>query len=126
MPKMLLLFSHKLTETQIKDAKETLKVDKFVYLPKELQELFSQIPPELPDLNEYLMPIKDFIAQKSNNNDYILIQGDFGAVYNLINFANSLGLIAIYSTNKRVAKEIFIDNKLIKVSEFEHIRFRKY
>lgn len=126
MQSMILLFSHKLTDTQIKDAKESLNVSEFRYLPLHLQKLFSQIPADLKDIREYLKPIDEFLIKDAKRGDFILIQGDFGAVYHFVNLAKKLHLTPIYSTNKRVAKEIFRENKLIKVSEFEHIIFRRY
>jgi len=123
--KMYLLFSHTLTDSQIDDAKSTLKVDKFIYLPKNLQKIWSEIPPELDSLDEYLNKIKHFI-KSANKGDYVLIQGDFGAVYHMVNFAKELGLIPIYATTKRESIELKQGNKIIKKSIFKHIKFRKY
>jgi len=43
--KMILLFSHTLTDKQKEDAKQKWQVD-FVYLPKELQRIWSDISPD--------------------------------------------------------------------------------
>ncbi|ADC69270.1 conserved hypothetical protein [Methanocaldococcus sp. FS406-22] len=126
MPRMFLLFSHKLTEEQIKDAKESLKVDEFIYLPKELQELWSNIPPDIEDIEDYIKPIKDFLKKYAKPKDYVLIQGDFGATYKMVNFAIDNDLIPIYSTTKRIVKDIYKDRKIITIRKFEHCRFRKY
>ncbi|CAB3288132.1 conserved protein of unknown function [Methanocaldococcus lauensis] len=126
MPKMFLLFSHNLTDDQIKDAKENLKVDKFIYLPKELQNIWSNIPPEIEDITDYLKPIKEFLKNNANDGDYVLIQGDFGATYNMVNYAFENNLIPIYATTKRVVKEVIEDGKVITIREFKHCRFRKY
>ncbi|WP_456374209.1 CRISPR-associated protein Csx20 [Methanocaldococcus sp.] len=126
MPKMFLLFSHNLTNDQIKDAKENLKVDKFIYLPKELQNIWSNIPPEIEDITDYLKPIKEFLKNNANDGDYVLIQGDFGATYNMVNYAFENNLIPIYATTKRVVKEVIEDGKVITIREFKHCRFRKY
>ena len=56
--KMFLLFSHQLTDEQKKDAIENLKVTKFISLPEKLQKLWSNIPPEIESLGEYLNDIK--------------------------------------------------------------------
>jgi hypothetical protein len=124
--RMFLLFSHKLTQIQIDDAKESLGVDEFIYLPNELQELFSQIPADLKEIQSYLEPIDMFLIDRAKKGDYVLIQGDFGAVWHFVKTAMELELIPIYSTNKRVAQERFEGDKFIKVSEFEHILFREY
>ncbi len=41
MGKMFLLFSHRLTDEQIRDAKENLAVIEFIALPKDLQYLWQ-------------------------------------------------------------------------------------
>ena len=126
MPNLHLFFSHRLTEEQIIDAKENLKVEEFVYLPKDLQQLFSNVPPELEDLGEYVRPFVKYLLKNAKVGDYILLQGDFGLVYRLVEVAKSLGLIPVYATTKRVAIEKNIDGKSVKISEFRHIRFRRY
>ncbi len=126
MKKMFLLFSHNLTQTQIDDAKNNFGVKDFVPLPKELQLLWSNIPSELISLKEYLLPIRNFLAENSEYEDVVLIQGDFGAVYQMVNFANNLGLKAVYATTTRVIEETVEDEKTVKKSIFEHRRFREY
>ncbi|AXX84688.1 CRISPR-associated protein Csx20 [Aliarcobacter skirrowii] len=126
MNKMFLLFSHTLTKNQKDDAMKSFGIEEFIYLPKELQELFSNVPNDLKKLSEYLTPIKLFLKQYSKEGDFVLIQGDFGATYILVNFAKSLKLKAVYSTTKRVTQEFEEDGKIIKKSIFEHERFRDY
>ena len=126
MKKMFLLFSHNLTQIQIDDAKNNLDIEKFVSLSQDLQELWSNIPSDLIFIKEYLLPFKNFLTENSNFGDVVLIQGDFGAVYQMVNFANDLGLKAVYATTTRVIEEIVIDEKTVKKSIFEHRRFRKY
>lgn len=126
MKKMFLIFSHKLTEEQITDAKTTLNVNQFIYLDDKLQTLWSGIPTDLNDLSDYLKDIKDFLYNSANKDDIVLIQGDFGAVYHIVNFSKSLGLKTVYSTTKRVIEEQIIDNQTIKKSLFQHKKFREY
>ena len=126
MKQLFLLFSHKLTQAQEEDAKKNLAITHFVSLPKELQSLWSDIPPELEDISDYLNPLKKYITDKLNNGDIILIQGDFGGGYEMINFAKSISLKPVYATTKRNAVEKTIDGKVEKLSVFEHIKFREY
>ena len=126
MNKMFLLFSHTLTKNQKDDAMKSFGIEEFIYLPKELQELFSNVPNDLKKLSEYLTPIKLFLKEYSKEGDFVLIQGDFGATYILVNFAKSLELKAVYSTTKRVTQEFEEDGKILKKSIFEHERFREY
>jgi len=56
----------------------------------------------------------------------VLIQGDFGATYSMINFCKREGFIPIYSVNKRIAKETIEDGIVKKYAEFKHEFFREY
>lgn len=127
MNKMILLFSHKLTEEQMDDAKNKLQCNEFIYLPQELQKCWSDVDPE-DDIsyNENLIKIKDYILNISDLYDYILIQGEFGYTYNIVNFALNNNFIPIYSTTKRESTEEIIDGKVKKTLNFKHVKFRKY
>ena len=125
MKRMFLLFSHKLTEEQEKDAKKSFGVDEFIYLPQNLQEIWSNIPPEIEDIKPLLEDIKQFLRDNAKTGDIVLIQGDFGAVVEIVEFVR-FWLLPVYATTKRVVKEIEKNGKIVKVSEFKHVRFRKY
>jgi hypothetical protein len=122
--KMYLLFSHKLTDAQIEDAKR-LGVDEFVYLPQDLQQKWSNVPPELESIKEYAKAFEEFL-KSARKGDYVLIQGDFGLTCHMVNFSKNNGLIPVYATTKRISKDINQNGKIIKISEFQHIRFRMY
>ena len=124
--KMFLLFSHKLTSEQIKDAKKNLGVEDFIYLPDELQIKFSNIPPEIDDIKEYANIFINFLKENASKKDYVLIQGDFGVVFWVVEFCKENNIKAVYATTKRVVKEQNINGKVVKISEFRHIKFRFY
>ena len=126
-PNLILLFSHKLTENQIKSAKTEMNINKFIYLEPELQKLWSNIPPEIENIKDYLSPIYQFLKENTEKGDYVLIHGDFGAVYLMVNYAFELGLIPIYSTTGRITREKKMNENTIKLEHFfRHKRFRKY
>ena len=126
MRQLFLLFSHKLTLSQELDAKKSLGITDFVALPQELQNLWSNIPAHLAKLDDYLIPIKEYIRTNAKDGDIVLIQGEFGGCYEMVNFVKSLGLTAVHSTTKRDVIEKKIDGKVVKTSVFEHIRFREF
>jgi hypothetical protein len=126
MPKMFLLFSHTLTQEQIKDAKKSLEIEEFVKLPQNLQELWSNIPPDIKDLNSYLEPIKEWLKEHLKSEDYALIQGDFGATCKMAKFVKEHSAKAVYATTQRNAKEKMVDGKIVKTSIFKHIMFREF
>ena len=122
MRKFIILTSHKLVEEQIVDAQTRYGVKQFVYLPEELQKLWSNVPADLDSLENYSKPLKSWLVTLSKQGDVVMIQGDFGLSYNLIDYAKRLGLITVYATTKRDS----IEKDGVKISVFKHIMFREY
>lgn len=120
--KFIILTSHQLNEEQIKDARNKFDVQEFVYLPTELQSLWSNVPADLESLENYSKPLKSWLESVTNQGDIAMIQGDFGLSYSLINYAKSLGLVTVYATTKRDS----IEKDGVKISVFKHVQFRTY
>ncbi|MCX7884668.1 MAG: CRISPR-associated protein Csx20 [Caloramator sp.] len=124
---MYLIFSHNLTKDQEEDAKKNLKIDRFIYMPDELKNIWGNINPygELPI--DDIQKIKDYIYKNAKKGDYILIQGDFWAVYNLVKWCFEKDFIPVYSTTKRVHDEKDLKNGQVESRKiFKHVNFRRY
>lgn len=127
MRKAFLIFSHELTKEQNAELIRKWKVESFIPLPHELKKFWSNIPPELKEIKPYLIPIIHWLERKAKSQDIVLIQGDPGAVYIMVNKAFEIGLIPIYATTKRVVKEhISADGTVQQIRIFLHNRFRVY
>lgn len=125
--KLFLFFSHSLTTDQTKDAIDTLGITEVVQLPEALQEQWSQVPAEIPELSGYLLQFVEWLRDEAMPGDYALIQGDFGLSYALVNASKELGLVPIYATTKRESQETVNEaGEVTKTLRFKHIRFRKY
>jgi hypothetical protein len=124
---LFLLFNHQFTPEQEADARRSLWVKRTVSLPADLQDLWSNIPPDRPAIRDYLQPIRDWLKQEATPGDYVLIQGDFGACWLMVNFSLELGLIPVYSTTERqAAEEHQPDGSVELVHHFRHRIFRRY
>lgn len=121
--RLILLFSHQLTPQQLKDAKETLQCNKIIYLTDELLYKWQNITPETD-----IQIFKDFLVKNAKVGDYVLIQGEWGTTYNMVNFAKEKNMIPIYSSTARkvIEEKSGSDNKVIKTSIFEHRGFYRY
>jgi hypothetical protein len=125
--KLFLLFNHTLTELQVESARSSLEVEKIIEPPSELKALWRQIPPDITGISDYLKPVKQWLSENANISDYVLIQGDFGACFILVNLSLERGLIPVYSTTHREAVEEHISDGSVKiVHRFQHQIFRKY
>ncbi len=122
-----LLFSHQLTAEQELELRRDWQVTKLRSLPKDLLELWSNVPPELDSLFEYLEPLFDWLAKEAHFGDVAIIQGEFGAVYLAVVKAFELGLIPIYATTRREVQETKLPDGSVKQERlFKHVKFRLY
>jgi CRISPR-associated Csx2 family protein len=124
---MFLLFSHQLTIDQQENARIEFGVTSFHQPPEAVQAIWSQIPSDETHLAPILEPVESWLEQHAQKGDLILIQGDFGATFLMANHALSLGLIPVYATTQRQARDkILSDGRIETHHVFKFKRFRMY
>ncbi|HHV26938.1 MAG TPA: hypothetical protein GXX63_07055 [Tissierellia bacterium] len=124
--KMLVILSHELLEEQIKEANEKLDVDLIVEIPSELKKIWGNISPEGPFPVDLVEKIIKWINENAKEEDYVLVQGDFGATYYVVDYCIKSGRVPIYATTNREVEER-IENGVTRIERvFKHVNFRKY
>ena len=121
-----LLFNHTLSSEQREDAYQTLGVSSIRYCPDDILEVWGGIPPDIVSLKSWLEPVSGYIASHCRRGDYVLVQGDCGAVYLAIAWIRAAGAIPVYATTQRNSVEREVDGTVIKESIFKHVIFREY
>ena len=126
-PRLLVLFNHTLTDAQTADARQSLGADEILEPPPAVKQLWAEIPPDIEGLDDYVAPVRAWLAGTAVLGDYVLIQGDFGATCLLVRFALEVGLIPVYSTTRREATETLQPDGTVELTHrFGHVRFRAY
>lgn len=123
MKTLFTLINHTLTSEQEEDARKNLNVDKFVNIA---DAMWSDIDPSEKSIIKFVEVYKDKLKKQAKAGDVLLVQGDFGATYNMIRFAKNMGLIAVYATTNRIVSEQVENGKVVIKREFKHARFREY
>jgi len=123
---MLLVFSHQLTDAQQRQAKEKLGISRFVPLSPELLNKWSNVPPELDKLDDYLKDVLKWIDHNARGGDYVLVQGDYCATMIVVAHCLKRNLRPVYATTRRVVNEEKEGDKVLTTREFEHVEFREY
>ena len=127
MPNLLLLFSHRLTEIQKNELKQKWKIEEIIPLPERLQDVFSNIDPVAIFPQDTVKLLADWLNNESDKDDLVLIQGDFGITYYLVDWCLKNGRIAVYSTTVRDYQQVEMPEGEVKMTHiFKHVRFRKY
>ncbi|MDI6604043.1 MAG: CRISPR-associated protein Csx20 [Thermoanaerobacteraceae bacterium] len=125
--KMFLIFSHQLTDLQKQDACLNLNISEFIYLPDNLQRKWLDISPYEETLSLFLQDLLDWLKINAKKDDYVLVQGDFGAVFLVVDFCFKNELVPVYSTTKRQIVNEETEGENVNISRvFSHVRFRKY
>jgi len=124
---LLVLFNHTLTAAQKADARASLGVAEIVLPPDGIRELWSQVPPDAESLRDYLAPVWKWLSERATPGDFVLVQGEFGATFLMVNFCLKRGLVPVYSTTARQAVEKRLPNGRVQIQHtFQHVRFRRY
>lgn len=127
LPSLLLLFNHNLTEDQTISARRDLGVQDIIALPEALRSIWRQIPPDQPAIHDVLAPVREWVRHTARPGDHILIQGDYGATWLMIQFATENNLIPVYATTRREALETRLPDGATRITHhFRHVMFRKY
>jgi len=125
--KLFLIFNHEITENQAMNAEKDLGITDIIDMPNNLKHIWNQIPAKEKHIARYLEPIKKWVMAHAGKDDFILVQGDFGATYLMVEFALKHGLIPVYSTTVRQAAEFTKPDGSLKTEHiFKHQLFRKY
>ena len=123
MKKMFVLINHNLTQEQKSQALKVFGVEDIINIT---DDTWSNINPADENILYALNTYKKELMLEAEAGDILLVQGDFGATYNMINFAKNIGIKTIYATTKRVVQELIIDGKSVTRREFKHEKFREY
>lgn len=126
MKKFIVLMSHDMSKEQKLDAQNSLAISNIVEAPKNIKSIWANINPVGSLDKSELSKITNWIEQNSNTDDYILIQGEFGATFYIVDYCFKKGLIPVYATTKRRVTETREGDKVITNRVFIHEGYRKY
>ena len=126
MEKFIVLMSHDMSKEQKLDAQNYLDISNIIEAPKDIKSIWANINPVGSLDKSELSKITNWIEQNSNTDDYILIQGEFGATFYIVDYCFKKGLIPVYATTKRRVTETREGDKVITNRIFVHEGYRKY
>ncbi len=115
--------SHRMSIGQKHDAMQNWGVTHFIAMPT---DVWSQISAEADSVTPFLKDIKRQLSKEASSGDLLLVQGDFGATYNMVQYAKEIGMVPVYATSVRRAHEIVHGEKVTTIREFVHVQLRKY
>ena len=127
MPDLILLFSHSITNVQKEQARADLGIEHIIVPPDTIRTLWAAFPPDVSELVPSVKPVLSWLDNHSKKEDYVLIHGDFGACFLVVQHCLNTHRIPIYSTTERKATEkILADGTVQLTHTFSHVRYRKY
>lgn len=120
--KIYLLFSHKLTKEQEEELKKKWSCSQYIYLPEDLQKRWSNIRNDEKEEEIF----KHYLSKNVTPKDFVLIQGEWGISYRMVNYTKEIGATALYSYSERKSTEYKENGYIVKTAIFKHICFLPY
>lgn len=119
------LLNHELTENQKNELFTKFNCESIIYPEKELSAIWSQIPAvESIDLS-VIKAVTDWLGN-TQEGDVLIIQGEFGSTFMLVDYALKNKMIPLHAVTKRVATEQRNGETVQRQYIFEHVCFRRY
>ncbi|MBR3731219.1 MAG: hypothetical protein IKQ61_05180 [Spirochaetales bacterium] len=119
------LLNHTLTDNQIKELETKYDCAQIIYPDEDLKNIWSQIPPTekldmtvIDKVTQWLMSAKQF--------DVLIIQGEFGSTFMLVDYALKNQIIPLYAVSKRISQEVSNGESVTRNTVFRHVCFREY
>jgi len=126
-PRLFLFFSHVMTEAQASDARRILGVSDIFHLPTHLVNQWGSVDPSAESLESTAVPFKEWLSANARTGDLVLVQGDFGLTYIMVNYAFGMGCVPVYSTTERVAGEKQGEGGAVELTKtVRHVIYRRY
>ena len=125
MKKSYLLLNHTLTENQVADLLENWHVDAIEETSEPIKVFWSQIQAGSEIKKSDLKLVVDWL-DGAKEGDIIVLQGEFGSTFALVDYALLTKLVPVHSVTRRVASETRDGEKVFRNYVFEHVCFRKY
>lgn len=124
--KLLVLLSHELQDKQVVEINELMGIKEIVRAPDSVMKVWSNISPKGELAQEDLEPVISWIGRTSSQGDRVLVQGEFGATFYVVEYCFERKLRPIYSTTERKVVEEVQGDKVIAKRVFSHVTFRSY
>lgn len=119
------LLNHELTENQVSELRKEYSVSNIIYPDSNLSGIWSQIPATQKLNKTPIYAVVDWLAA-AQAGDVVIIQGEVGSTFMLVDYALKKKLIPIHAVSKRVSKEVRVGEQVQKQNIFEHVCFREY
>ena len=123
--KAFIMINHGLTQSQQNDFDE-MGVTDVVTLNDDLKKIWSQIAPNA-DRKAVAQTMIDGFLTSANEGDIVLVQGEFGATFMIVDYCLQKGLVPMFATTvRRTVEKTLDDGTVEKTAVFDHAGFVKY
>ena len=119
------ILNHQLTENQKNELMTRFGVSEIVYPSMELSEEWAQVKTTKMIDRQLIRKVIDWLGNASEG-DPIVVQGEFGCTFAVVDWALNRGLIPLHAVTMRVESETYEGETVTKHYVFKHCCFRKY
>ena len=125
MANVYCLLNHELTGKQIAELEEKYGASRILYPAPSLSESWAQVPVTQVLDKGCIWAATDWLSS-AKAGDVLVVQGEFGSTFMIVDYALNKGLVPLHAVSKRVAKEQREGELVHRQYVFEHVCFRKY
>lgn len=123
--KMIVFLSHNIADEQRKELLERFNITDIIFLSPEHQKMWTDVRlGENYEKNKKILI--DYMKETLEEGDYVLAQGNWSYVFDVVTEAKKNNIIPIYGFSNRDVKEEEVNGEVIKMSKYNHIMYVEY
>lgn len=114
-----------MTEAQLAELKQRYHSTQVVYPPEDISAAWSQLSPGLAYDTNVIKAVLYWLKE-TEPGDTVVIQGEAGSTFILVDYLLTHDLIPLHSVSRRVSSEEHAGELVKKSLVFKHVCFRPY
>jgi hypothetical protein len=125
--KAFIVLNHTLIEDQKTELQHFFSVDSFIEMPEEVKSIWSGLRPEVDIYSSGINDVISWLERYGKEDDIVIVQGEFGATFYVVNFCFHKGMVPVYaSSERRYMEKKYPDGRVDRHHIFKHVKFKLY
>ena len=127
MRKAFIILNHLLTKTQESELRSEFEVERIIEMPEVFKEIWGGISAQNDLFNSGVRDIIEWLKIDSQPSDVVVVQGEWGASFLIVDFCFCNKLIPLYASSERLYEQKDLkDGRVKRTHIFKHVRFKRY
>jgi len=127
MKNAFIILNHSLTRLQEEELRSKFGVERIVEMPQDLKRVWSDFSAWTNLTDSRVSDIVEWLDDQARTADLVVVQGEWGATFYVVDFCFYKDLIPLYASSERLYEQENLSGQRVRRTHiFKHVKFKKY